>query len=99
MMVWALSMMLKKPQNLGVKPQQLYVGGESVATELSKFADLRDKGFLTEEEFNEKKEELLGMTTMPDIQQAQPADFVIHIILVFIFSLTGFLFIWILFFW
>lgn len=36
-------------------------GTSSTADELKKFADLRDQGVLTEEEFNQKKKQLLGI--------------------------------------
>lgn len=36
-------------------------GGASIADEIKKFAELRDSGILTEEEFQAKKRDLLGM--------------------------------------
>lgn len=35
--------------------------GDDVAGQIKKFADLRDSGILTEEEFNAKKKQLLGL--------------------------------------
>ena len=37
------------------------VSGASVADELKKFSDLKDQGILSEEEFDAKKKELLGL--------------------------------------
>ena len=41
--------------------KNIQVNSFSEADELKKFADLRDKGIITDEEFNQKKKELLGL--------------------------------------
>ena len=45
---------IKNPKNIQVK-------SVSEADELKKFADLKEKGIITEEEFNKKKKEILGL--------------------------------------
>ena len=42
-------------------PKNIQVNSFSEADELKKFADLKDKGIITEEEFNKKKKEILGL--------------------------------------
>ena len=42
-------------------PKNIQVNSVSEADELKKFADLKEKGIITEEEFNKKKKEILGL--------------------------------------
>ena len=42
-------------------PKNIQVRSVSEADELKKFADLKEKGIITEEEFNKKKKEILGL--------------------------------------
>ena len=51
----------KKPKKIAKPKKTTAPKSESVADEIKKFSDLKDQGILTQEEFDAKKKELLGL--------------------------------------
>ncbi len=61
----ALTRTFRQPKNAAASaaatPAQTVIAGRSDADELAKLADLRDRGILTEEEFQARKAQVLGL--------------------------------------